>query len=466
MNASQAFLGRILVVDDDPIIRELLSVALDREGFAVTAIETLTQLRTLINQRFYDAVLLDLFLENEDGLEALPFLVRESPYTKVLMMSAHGTVELAVNAMESGASAFISKSKNAEDIVRELKNRLKIDESRQAVFSGHSCEHGIIGASPAIEAVLRRIDQVKNVDSTVLIVGESGTGKELVARAIHNSSARKGGRFEAINCGAIPSNLLESELFGHKRGAFTDAKADRKGMFEICQGGSLLLDEIGEMPFELQVKLLRVLQEKVVMPIGSSSTVHVDARVIAATNRVLQREVQNGKFREDLYFRLAVLTVELPPLRDRRTDIPLLISHFLEKMNNRFGKEIKMPSKDLQTRLMAYDWPGNIRELQNAIERGVVLSSDGELRIEDMLQPLVGPHGSEQASDADIFGGSDIFMKSLSEAKKDFEKTYLKQLLEITRGNISEIARISGRYRADIYRLLAKHGVEWEEFRP
>jgi DNA-binding NtrC family response regulator len=464
MNTPQGFLGRVLVCDDDPVIRELLANALEREGFTATTIETLSELRTLIKQRFYDAVLLDLFLENEDGLEALPFLVRESPYTKVIIMSAHGTVELAVNAMESGASAFISKTKNHEDIVRELKHRLKLDEARGQAANEFG-EYGIIGTSPAIESVLRRIEQVKNVDSTILIVGESGTGKELVARAIHNSSARKGGRFEAINCGAIPGNLLESELFGHKRGAFTDAKTDRKGMFEICQGGSLLLDEIGEMPLELQVKLLRVLQEKVVTPLGASNTVHVDARVIAATNRVLQREVQNGKFREDLYFRLAVLTIELPPLRERRTDIPLMIGHYLEKMNNRFGKEVRMPNKELQTRLMAYDWPGNIRELQNAIERGVVLSNDGELQIEDMLQPLVAPKEGDDGFEADLFGGSDIFMKSLSEAKKDFEKTYLKQLLEITRGNISEIARISGRYRADIYRLLAKHGVEWEEFR-
>ncbi len=248
---------------------------------------------------------------------------------------------------------------------------------------------GIIGASQSIQQVFDRIHQVKDVDSTVLINGESGTGKELVARAIHQSSTRAKERFEAVNCGAIAANLLESELFGHKRGAFTDAKADRKGLFEVCDGGTLFLDEIGEMPMNLQVKLLRVLQEREVMPVGSSSTIKVNTRVVAATNKNLADEVKAGNFRTDLYYRLNVLQILLPPLRERTEDIPLLVRFFLDRFNKRFTKSIQPPTKELESRLVSYAWPGNIRELQNAVERGVVLSEDNTLSLDVMLdRPL------------------------------------------------------------------------------
>jgi two-component system response regulator GlrR len=306
---------------------------------------------------------------------------------------------------------------------------------------------------------LQQIEQVRNVSSNVLIVGESGTGKELVARAIHSTSDRKTHRFAAINCGAIPENLLESELFGHKRGSFTDAKSNRIGIFEACNQGTLLLDEIGEMPIDLQVKLLRVLQEKEITPLGSSKSVKVNTRVLAATNRNLLADIKSGRFREDLYYRLSVITIENPPLNTRKSDIPILVEHFLRKMNSVFNKAIRPPTQDLEARLMTYSWPGNIRELQNCIERGVILSTDGELHLENMFQSL------EHKAETNSLNGNlsrEIFHQSLSAAKKDFEKEYLKQLLEITRGNISEMASMSSRYRADIYRLLTKHGLEWE----
>lgn len=451
--------GKVLVVDDDPVILDLLKASLEAAGFGTTCVSSVKDMEQAVAQRSYDAVLLDMYLDEEDGLSALPFLTREAPYSKVIMMSAHGTIELAVSAMEKGASSFIAKGKDPEAIVDQLKGRLE----KPARVEGDVAENlGVIGKSEPMREVLSKVHRIREVDSTVLILGESGTGKEVIARAIHKSSKRGDNRFEAINCAAIPPTLLESELFGHKRGAFTDAKADRKGIFELCSEGTLLLDEIGEMPIELQAKLLRVLQEREVTPLGASKGVKINTRVIAATNKDLQKEVREGRFREDLYFRLAVLTIELAPLRERTEDIPALVAHFLQQMNERFGKSIRMPDQEVMTRLMAYPWYGNIRELQNAIERGVVLAADDEIMLEDMLPASRGSGIAEEKTNAQ----ADFLNTTLSEAKQKFEREYLRQLLELTRGNISEIARISGRYRADVYRLLTKHGVEWEEFRP
>jgi DNA-binding NtrC family response regulator len=452
----EPYAGQVLIADDDPFVCELLRAELEEAHFRVTVVASLPELRKCISQRSYDFVLLDLFLEDENAIEAIPFLVRESPYSKIIVMSAHGTIELAVDAMEQGASYFISKSKDPKVLVTALKDKM--------VIKTHTDDHpilenyGIIGNSPGILDVLQKINRIRDADSIVLITGESGTGKELVARAIHASSKCSQERFEAINCGAIPENLLESELFGYKKGAFTDAKTDRMGLFELCQNGTLFLDEIGDLPFNLQVKLLRALEEHEILPLGCSETIKVNTRVIAATNKNLPTEVKEGRFREDLYYRLNVLWVNLPALRERRADIPLLIGHFLKRFNQRFGKTVAFPTKELEARLVALDWPGNIRQLQNALERGVILSVDGQLHFEDMIEPESHESPSQPFSE-------NVWSIPLSDAKRDFEKAYLQRLLEATRGNISEIARISGRYRADIYRLMSKYGVEWEEFR-
>ncbi len=458
----EGYAGQVLIVEDDPFMGELLQAELEEAGFRVTLARDLATLRQSLLQRTYDFALMDLFLENESSLEAIPLLVRESPYTKIIIMSAHGTLELAVDAMEKGASSFISKGKDPKELIAALKQKMG-HVPKGAISSAVSVDsYGIIGDSPAIYDVLARINQVKDIDSTVLITGESGTGKELVARAIHSASHRSGERFEAINCGAIPENLLESELFGHKRGAFTDAKTDRRGLFELCQNGTLFLDEIGELPLNLQVKLLRVLQERQVMPLGGQESISINTRVIVATNRVLPTEVKKGTFRTDLYYRLNVIQIQLPALRERKMDIPALIEFFLKRFNQRFSKTILPPSRELEARLVAHGWPGNIRELQNALERGVVLATDGTLRLENMLDQEI----PESEAAVGLSASPDALWSSpLSEAKKNFERTYLQQLLEVTKGNISEIARISGRYRADIYRLMTKYGVQWDEFR-
>lgn len=422
-------------------------------------------MRKAVKERTYDAVLLDLILDDEDGLSAIPFLVQECPNTKIIMMSAHGTIEIAVSAMEKGATAFISKSKDPQHIIAELKRRL----ATKPDYADQIQSYGIIGTSQAIKDVVARINQIKNVDTNLLITGEHGTGKEFIARAIHNASPRSSARFEGLNCGAIAGNLLESELFGHKKGTAADSRFDRKGMFEICRDGFLLLDEISDMPLELQSKVFQVIQEKRYTPAGANAPVTINTRIIAATSQNLVEKIRLSSFREDLYHQLAAVKIEMPPLRDRAEDIPMLINCFLSQFNQKFGKSVLQPGRVLEKRLTSYRWPGNIQELRNAVERGVVLSNDGTLQLENMLNPVTTENTNITAiTDSDAGNPTDAasFEKTLSAAKQEFERKYLQHLLETTRGNISEMARISGRYRTDIYRLLTKHGVDWEDFRP
>lgn len=458
---------RLLLVDDDPCLVELLAARLRAAGFECDAAENTAEMFELMRRSRYDALLLDVHLGDEDGTSALPVLVRDHPFTRVFVMTSRGSVEAAVRAMEQGAASFLVKDSDPGSIVRKLQAFLSPEASPDVEASDLRGEDfGLIGQSRALARVLEMVDILRDVDSRVLITGESGTGKEVVAKALHSTSKRAGKRFEAINCGAIPENLLESELFGHKRGAFTDAKTDHKGFFETCSEGTLFLDEIGEMPLPLQVKLLRVLQESRVTPVGSNQSIKVNTRVITATNRSLEEEVRAGRFREDLFYRISVLKIHLPSLRERREDIPLLVNHFLGIYNARFGKTVAAPTGELMARLAAWDWPGNIRELQNAVERGVVLARDGQLHVEHMLEG----HGIEKPDDAVSAGSTastaaafvDYLAMPLSEAKENFEKYYLRELLKISRGNISEAARLCGRYRADIYRLMMKYGMTRE----
>ncbi len=472
---------RILMVDDDPCLLELLGARFRAAGFECDSAECLAEAAELLRRSRYDAVLLDVRLGDEDGLEALPLILRESPTTRVFVMTAKGSIEVAVDAMERGATSFLVKTGDPSALVEGLKARLgfKGGIAGTAGISGpvdvapgglvpHSslraADFGLVGESAALQRVMDYIDILRDVDSRVLITGESGTGKEVVAKALHSTSARAGKRFEAINCGAIPEALLESELFGHKRGAFTDAKTDHKGFFETCSDGTLFLDEIGEMPLQLQVKLLRVLQESRVTPVGSNQSIKVNTRVVAATNRSLEEEVRKGRFREDLYYRLSVLKIHLPPLRERTSDIPLLVNHFLAMFNARFGKNVEAPSREIMARLVSRPWPGNIRELQNAVERGVVLARDGKLRIDHMIEDagMISVDSPDPALAGAAAAMVDYLAMPLSEAKENFEKLYLRELLKLSRGNISEAARICGRYRADIYRLMVKYGMTRE----
>lgn len=461
-SSAESMFRRILVVDDDQDIRILLKTNLEFEGFRVDVSETLDEMRVMLKQRSYDAILLDIFVGHENGLDTLPELAKKVPKTKVIIMTGHGSVDFAVKAMQQGAANFLVKSSDPKALSDELKATIYSQYGIAALSDEPMPANlGIIGKSPLLRHVLANIDQMKNVDSTVMITGESGTGKELVARALHRLSGRAEGPFRAINCGAIPENLLESELFGFKKSAFTDAKVDRKGVFEMSEGGSLLLDEIGDMPIGLQVKLLRVLQEKEVTPIGASNPVKVDVRVLAATNRALSDMVNDGTFRQDLFYRLSVLRIDVPSLRDRRQDIPLLVDSFISRFNKRFEKSVKPPSHGIMARLMAYDWPGNVRELQNVIERGVVLSRDGNLRWEDLFHHVENPVQSAGVPKSPPTDG----LLPFDQAKEGFERDYLNRLLAEAKGNISEASRISGQYRTKIYRMLDRYHIESDSFK-
>ena len=461
--AAAKYMGRILLVDDDELVTQFYETFLTAAGFITHTSRDLKSTKELLTQYYFDAVLLDLQLGDEEGTNGLPFILKMTPSTKVFILTSYGSIERAVECMRRGASGFFAKGTEPEKILAEINAHLAppFKESFQ-LTSDHRKALGLVGESNAIKEMLTMIDKIRKVDSTVLILGESGTGKEVVARAIHQTSLRSTERFNAINCGAIPEQLLESELFGHRRGSFTDAKTDRKGIFEVCSSGTLLLDEIGDMPIALQTKLLRVLQERQVTPIGSSTPIDINTRVIAATHRDILDEAKSKRFREDLYYRLSVVVIRIPPLRHRIEDIPHLTNHFLEQFNQRFAKTVQPPSPAVLARLMAYDWPGNVRELQNAIERAVVLSVDDELCINDVFQHLnlkAGIPAPEEGLNRSVF------VLPLTEAKQCFEKTYIENLLQLSGGNISEAARISGRYRADIYRLMNRYGFDRGSFR-
>jgi len=439
--------GKILIVDDDLTLRVLLSTLLKASNFQAEAVADLVEMKKAIRRRTYDAVLLDLMLDNEESLSAIPFLVSEAPTTKIIMMSAYGTIEIAVSAMEKGAAAFISKGKEPDKIIAELKKRLAKPQSTTLVPN----DYGIIGCSKSIRSVTEKMRVFSSVDTPLFISGESGTGKEHIARAIHSASQDRQGRFEAINCGNFSGVELDEELFGTN---------DQKGLFETCSNGTLLLNEIETLSGAIQEKILRVLKNKEIRSDSTEQTIKIDTRLIAACQHDPSVLRASGKIKTEFLDEISVLTIELAPLRDCREDIPLLAKHFLEYYNQKFSKKIVPIHMELEARLRNCTWEGNIRELKLAIERGVVLATDNKLSI-DAIFPDHSTHASNNKKTA-----TNSYEKSLSEAKQDFERRYLQQLLESTRGNISEMARISGRYRTDIYRLLTKHGVVWEEFRP
>jgi DNA-binding NtrC family response regulator len=459
------YLGRVLIVDDDAPSAKLHETILTSAGFRVDLASDLSQMRDALGQVAYDALLLDLELGPEQGLDGLPWVLKAAPSTRVFILTGHGTVERAVECMRRGATGFITKGTPAESIVNEINAHLanRVPRRALALTPETMAELGLVGESPAFRETVAMIDKIRGVDSTVLILGESGTGKEVVARAIHATSGRAPERFDAVNCGAIPEPLLESELFGHRKGAFTDAKTDRKGIFEVCAQGTLLLDEIGDMPLSLQTKILRVLQERTITPVGSTTPITINTRLIAATHRDILDEAKSKRFREDLYYRLSVVVIRLPPLRHRIEDIGILTTHFLEQFNRRFAKNVRPPTPAVVARLSAYDWPGNVRELQNAVERSVVLSSDDQLHVEDMFQHL--NLSMPQAAAANEALNAAMLALPLTEAKQAFEKAYLENLLTSSGGNVSEAARISGRYRADIYRLMNRYGFDGRQFR-
>ena len=440
---------RILVVDDEPSMREMLGIMLRKEGFEVLAAESRSQAATLLGQGPVEMIITDVKLPDGDGLEILRHVKAASPETVVIVMTAFGSHEMNVAAMRLGADAYLTKPFDVEElklVARRVIDRRKLEEENlllKAEFHSRHALGSIIGVSSSMAAVFGMIRSVAGTNSTVLITGESGTGKELVAKAIHTLSPRRDAPFVSINCGALTETLLESELFGHVRGAFTGAHASKRGLFEKADGGTLFLDEIGDMGLVLQGKLLRVLQDREIRAVGGTQSVRVDVRIIAATNRDLEAEIAAGRFREDLFYRLNVIPIHIPPLRERPDDVPALVEAFLRRHAD--GRRRFFAPEALE-RLLAHSWRGNARELENVIERALALSDAETLGPEDV--PLPGGVTPEKPRGEDFLAGAaahGMTLHALSER-------YTEQVLHSTGGNKVQAARILGIDRKTLYR--------------
>lgn len=454
---------RILVVDDDQCIRELIVEKLALTGMAVDQASTMPEALESIKHNFYHAVLLDNFIGDTLGVDFIETIISASPRSLIVMLTGDNSIDSVMEAINRGASSFLVKTDSIETNLQKFHSILAKNQRLQD--RGYQFDAPqIICNSPEMSSIFRRLAKVSPTDLSVLISGESGTGKELIAKAIHRNSVRADtGPFIAVNCGAISEHLLEAELFGSKKGAYTGSTQDKKGYFETCSKGTLFLDEVGEMPPSLQVKLLRVLQEKEVTPVGSCHPIKVDVRIVAATNRRLLLDVEDGRFRKDLYFRLSTILIELPPLRQRPNDLFLLLRHFIDSANQKFAKSVRYPTCAMLARVSAYSWPGNVRELQGAVERAVVLADDDHLNLNDLVPGLDSDESYGKALCAD----TDLGAKPLDygEAKNAFERDYINHLLSTTHGNVSEAAKLSGQYRPAIYRYLRKHGLDSDMFR-
>lgn len=439
--------GKILLVDDDPGLLRLLSIRLRAEDYEVEAVESAEKALGVLNRFRPDLVITDLRMDKMDGIGLLKELQTRAPGLRVLIITAHGTIPDAVTATQSGAFGFLTKPIDKDELIETVERAMQVSGA-SSVEEDWAAE--IITRNQALREILAQAKMVAATDARVLINGESGTGKELLARAIHRASPRNQQPFVAINCSAMAENLLESELFGHEKGAFTGATRSHKGLFQAAEGGTLLLDEIGDMPMRLQVKLLRVLQENQVRPVGSTDAIQVDVRVISATHRDLQVMMREGKFREDLYYRLNVVNIGLPTLDDRREDIPLLVSHFLQEIAKEADQERKVYAPEAVELLVTAEWPGNVRQLYNVVRQNVALSRSPVISGE-LVQSSLGEHGGK--------------LPSFSEARDEFTRNYLSQILQITTGNVSQAARLAKRNRTDFYKLLARHDLNPDTFK-
>lgn len=451
MNTQRA---RVLLVDDDPDLLRLLSIRLQGAGYGVTAVESGEAALSQLAVASPDVVITDLRMGGMDGMALFESLQKKNPALPVIILTAHGTIPDAVDATQRGVFGYITKPFDGKALLTQVEKALQVSGSR-AISSGSPTEGGwreeIITRSPEMEAILGKARLVASSDASVMIFGESGTGKELLSRAIHRASPRAAQPFVAVNCGAIPEQLLESELFGHTKGAFTGAASEYKGLFQAAGRGTVFLDEIGDMPLALQVKLLRVLQEKEVRPIGSTQSVKVDVRIISATHRNLEEAIKAGTFREDLYYRLHVVALSLPALSQRREDIPVLAAHFLKNLASRYGKTLNGFAQDALEVLVKHSWPGNVRELYNVIEQAVALSTTS----------IVTPAQLETAIRGDTGD-----LSSFESARFDFERDYLAKLLKITNGNVTQAARLAKRNRTEFYKLLQRHHLNPSMFKP
>ncbi|MCG3155371.1 MAG: Regulatory protein AtoC [bacterium] len=447
----------ILVVDDDRNICKMIEINLRKEKeYIVDTANSGEACLKMIRENIPDLILLDIQMPGIDGIETLTRIRNEEPRIPVVMMSAHGTIEKAVKSMKLGAYDFIQKPFPSDRLLVTVRNALTTSSLKQEIDSLRSelkdrfQFKNIIGQSGVMQEVFRALEKVVNSNVTVLIQGESGTGKELIARAIHYHNPQRSNKpFVAVNCSALPESLLESELFGHEKGAFTGATGKRIGKFEVASGGSIFLDEIGLMTPATQAKMLRILQEREFERVGGNELVKVDVRVISATNRDLEEAVRESEFREDLFYRISVFPIKLPPLRERREDIPLLAAHFIDKFARQENKEVEGIAPDALELLMAYNWPGNVRELENAIERAVVLASTREITPKD-LPNTVRAIGEKRIYESD---------NTLSSWIEKLEEEALRNALLENGGNISQTAKKLGIGRATIYRKAKKYGL-------
>ncbi len=433
----------ILVVDDDAALRELITLRLEANGFRIEAADSGEAALAQLALTRPDAVLTDMQMSGIDGMALFRAIHARDPSLPVIVLTAHGTIPDAVAATQQGLFGYLTKPYDAPTLVNLLKRATRLAGSSPET-QDDSWRNEIVTASPAMDTLLAEARLAAQIDAALMIQGESGTGKELLARAIHRASPRHAKPFVAINCGAIPAELLESELFGHVKGAFTGAGRDHPGLFLSAHGGTVFLDEIGDMPAPLQVKLLRVLQENEVRPVGATETRAVDVRILSATHRNLEEAITRGEFREDLYYRLNVVNLTLPPLRERREDIPLLAQHFLSLLTEKYRRRIHGFAPDALDMLVAADWPGNIRQLHNVLEQCVALCTTATIPA-----TLVGRALRDKPAD----------IQPLAEARTAFERDYLITLLKLTRGQVSEVARLAGRNRTEVYRLLQRHNL-------
>ncbi|HET7596665.1 MAG TPA: sigma 54-interacting transcriptional regulator [Burkholderiales bacterium] len=445
--------GNILVVDDDPDLLRLMQIRLSAAGYGVAVADSAEHALAQLTVARPRVVVTDLRLGGMDGIALFEAIHSENPSLPVIILTAHGTIPDAVTAVKRGVFGYLTKPFDAKALLAEVDRALALTGGRETAEKGaddHAWRREIITRNPVMEDMLVKARLVADSDASVLIYGESGTGKELLARAIHSASPRRERPFVAINCGAIPEQLLESELFGHVKGAFTGATRDHKGLFQTADKGTLFLDEIGDMPLTLQVKLLRSLQERQVRPVGSTLTYDIDVRVISATHRNIEAEMLAGNFREDLFYRLNVVSLTLPPLAERREDIPLLANHFLATLAEKYKKKINGFAPEALELLVGAAWPGNVRQLYNVVEQSVALATT----------PLIPPTRVQQA-----IQHQQREFASFEEARRKFERDYLAQLLKITEGNVTQAARLAKRNRTEFYKLLQRHQLDPKLFK-
>ncbi len=442
---------RILVVDDDEGLLHLLKMRLAAMGFLATTCTDGDVALVAARRQVFDLAIIDLRLKGKDGLDLTEELLLIHPTLPILIATAHGSIPNAVEAMRRGAFGYLTKPFDDKELEAHIEKALaqqrmtrEIKRLKMLVKELYGIEN-VIGRSQKMQVLFQQVVQVADTDATVCLSGETGTGKEIIARVIHCNSRRARGPFIAVNCGAVPETLFESELFGHVRGAFTGSYGAKRGLFQSANGGTLFLDEIGEMPPAMQVKLLRAIQEREVKELGADHPTKVDIRIVAATNKDLAQAVQERTFRSDLYYRIHVIPLTMPPLRERRDDIPLLAQHFLTRSTQRLEKDVRGFSPAAMQKLMLYPWPGNVRELENVVEKGVVLSR------QDMIGPELIPSTANAEPD---------HLLPLTAAREAFEKNYLKEVLHLTGGNVSRAAQFAGRYRADFYKMLKKYNLQ------